>query len=56
MIIEPTESGTWIAHGRANGTPFVAEAETREDAFHAALDTIYQAAALREAKRLEGEQ
>lgn len=47
MIIEPTVRGTWIAHGRAGGIPFVAEADTREGAFLAALDAVYQGAARR---------
>jgi hypothetical protein len=51
MIIEPTVRGTWIAHGRAGGIPFVAEADTRDEAFRAALAAIHDGTARR---KLEG--
>lgn len=56
MIIEPTIHGTWIAHGRAGGIPFVAEADTREGAFLAALDAVYQGAARRKLVELSAPQ
>lgn len=56
MIIEPTVRGTWIAHGRAGGIPFVAEADTREGAFLAALDEVYQGAARRKLAELRDPQ
>ena len=56
MIIEPTIHGTWIAHGRAGGIPFVAEADTREGAFLAALDAVYQGAARRKLAELRDPQ
>jgi len=56
MIIEPTVRGTWIAHGRAGGIPFVAEGETRDQAFRAALDAIYCGAACRKLAALSGQE
>lgn len=56
MIIEPTVRGTWIAHGRAGGIPFVAEADTREGAFMAALDAVYRGAARRKLAELSAPQ
>ena len=56
MTIEPTTTGTWIAHGHANGIPFVAEAETRMEAFSAALDAVYQGAGRRKVSELSSPQ
>lgn len=53
MTIEPTTTGTWIAHGHANGIPFAAEADTRMEAFSAALDAIFAGAARRKLRDLE---
>lgn len=53
MTIEPTTTGTWIAHGHAAGIPFVAEADTRMEAFRGALDAIFVGAARRKRRDLE---
>jgi len=37
MKLEKDSTGTWVAAGNVNGVPFVAEGQTRSEAFCAAL-------------------
>ncbi len=54
MVIEQTLNGTWIAHGYANGVPYVAEGKTRHDAFVDAVEAIFAGAARRKLRELSG--